>query len=264
MAGSMVYRLPVRDAGKSHMVRFRRALDRAVEIDDNRGFNHIAGFHGAPDWYCWHHQFSRRSPVQTRLFLPWHRAYLWWLEQALQDLVDGVALPWWNWTAERKVPTAYAARNVSGKPNVLRSTRARVPTARPPINRRTRRAPGSNPLARLPTRAEVKSLLDDSDWPSFSDRLENFHDDVHVWVGGDMSDVTIAAFDPIFWAHHCMIDRIWYLWQVRYGNGGIPRGLRDMPLTPFGKTTKEVLDVQELGYEYASSASDIPVGGGSR
>jgi tyrosinase len=111
MAGSMVYRLPVRDAAEPHMVLFREAMAAAEEITDNRGYNHIAGFHGAPGWYCWHHQFSRRSPLQSRLFLPWHRAYLWWLEQALQDQVEGAALPWWDWTTERRVPRAYSARN---------------------------------------------------------------------------------------------------------------------------------------------------------
>jgi tyrosinase len=76
-----------------------------------------------------------------------------------------------------------------------------------------------------------------------------------------MGDVTTAAYDPIFFAHHCMIDRIWYLWQVRHGNGGIHQALRDLPLVPFGKTTRDVLDVQGLGYEYASSSSEIPLHG---
>jgi hypothetical protein len=37
MAGSMVYRLPVRDAAKPHMVLFRRAMTAAEAITDNRG-----------------------------------------------------------------------------------------------------------------------------------------------------------------------------------------------------------------------------------
>jgi tyrosinase len=103
--------------------------------------------------------------------------------------------------------------------------------------------------------------LDDSDWASVSDRLEDLHDQVHVWVGGDMQDVTTAAYDPLFFAHHCMIDRLWYLWQVRYGNGGIPRALLSLSLRPFGLTFAEVLDTQGLGYEYATAATVIPVGG---
>src|SRR4051795_8459783 len=140
MAGSMVYRLPVRTASAPHMVTFRAALGQAQAIPDNRGYNHIAGFHGAPGQYCWHHQHSQRTAVQARLFLPWHRAYLWWLEQALQDQVDGAALVWWDWTDATTLPRAYTVRAVDGDPNPLTGSRMSVPSAG--LSRRTRRAAG--------------------------------------------------------------------------------------------------------------------------
>src|SRR5215212_1299628 len=155
MAGSMVYRLPVADAATPHMATFVDALRTIEGIADNRGYNYIAGFHGAPGNYCWHHQISRRTRLQARLFLPWHRAYLWWLEQALQDRVEDVALPWWDWTTVPRIPPAYAARRVANTANPLYATRAFVPSARPAINRRTRRAPGRNPGARLPLPEEI-------------------------------------------------------------------------------------------------------------
>lgn len=262
MAGTMVYRLRVADAEADHMGSFRNAVSQAEGISDNRGYNHIAGFHGAPDWYCWHHQFSPRTPLQARIFLPWHRAYLWWLEQSLQEIVqEPVALPWWDWTAEPGVPDAYAAPELNGEPNPLFKSRAFVPTANPPIDADTQRDPGANPQAVLPSADEIIDLLNDSDWASFSDRLEQFHDDVHVWVGGDMQDITTAAYDPIFFAHHCMVDRIWYLWQTQYGEENIPGALKDLELIPFGKRTSDVLSVQRLGYEYAAIATDIPING---
>src|SRR6267154_5522419 len=117
----MVYRLPVGDPAAPHMVAFRQAMTRAEGIQDKRGYNHIAGFHGAPDQYCWHHQANPRTPVQSRLFLPWHRAYLWWLEQSLQDLIPdlnpGPALPYWDWTAIAQVPDAYASADIDQQPN---------------------------------------------------------------------------------------------------------------------------------------------------
>jgi tyrosinase len=261
MAGSMVYRLPAGDPATPHMILYRQAMRVSQAIMDNRGYNYIAGFHGAPGWYCWHYQYSRRTPLQARLFLPWHRAYLWWLEQSLQDLVDGVALNYWDWTAVWSVPPAYAASTVDNQANPLFSTRAWVPMANPPIDHQTWRAPGRNPAARLPTADEVNALWLDSDWASFSDQLENLHDGVHNWIGGDMSDQTTAPYDPLFFAHHCMIDRVWYLWQVRHGNGGIPRDLLDLELMPFGRRTRDVLDVQRLGYEYAASSTVVPIDG---
>ncbi len=78
-----------------------------------------------------------------------------------------------------------------------------------------------------------------------------------------MSDIATAAFDPIFFAHHCQIDRLWYLWQVRHGNGSFPAELLDEPLVPFGKTPAGVLNVQALGYEYAASAAPVAPAGGA-
>lgn len=298
MAGSMAYRLPVGAPAAPEMVTFRAVMRASEGITDNRGYNFIAGFHGAPFWFCWHHQFNPRVPTRSQLFLPWHRAYLWWLEQSLRDIEDGmagngagngneagngngngngnngepadtggthdgVALPWWDWTADRNIPEAYADEEADGGPNPLFGTRALVPNADPPIDQFTQRRPGANPRVRLPTVDAVNRLLDEQDWSSFSDLLEDMHDSVHVWVGGDMMNVTTAAYDPIFFAHHCMIDRIWYLWQVRHGSGGIPVALLDLELIPFGKRFRDVLDVQSLGYEYALSTTQIRIGAGN-
>jgi tyrosinase len=273
MAGSMVYRQEVSDLSDPPMAAFAAAMAAAERRTDNKSYNFIAGFHGAPDWSCWHHQINRRTPVQARLFLPWHRAYLWWLEQALQDraheLPDDlqgvdIALPWWDWTRTRDIPPSY--EDLAGEENPLAATRALAPLANPPIDQVTTRAPGANPRGKLATVEDIgdksSGLLAESEWTSFSDFLEGFHDDVHVWVGGDMNAQTTAAYDPIFFAHHCMIDRIWSLWQGFWGNGGIPVDLLDLELIPFGKRVRDVLDVQTLGYEYAHSSVEIPVGGG--
>jgi tyrosinase len=269
----MVYRPQVSDLSTPAMAAFAAAMAAAEKRTDNESYNFIAGFHGAPAWFCWHHQKNRRTPLQARLFLPWHRAYLWWLEQALQDratelpaeLQDvDIALPWWDWTKVPNIPPAY--EDLAGEQNPLSSTRAWVPTANPPIDHFTTRDPGANPRGRLPLVEDIgdrnSGLLSQTDWATFSDLLEGFHDDVHVWVGGDMLSQATAAFDPVFFAHHCMIDRVWSIWQAYWGNGGIPAELLDLELIPFGKRVRDVLDVQALGYEYAHSSVVIPVGGG--
>jgi hypothetical protein len=33
-------------------------------------------------------------------------------------------------------------------------------------------------------------------------------------AGGLMASVPTAAFDPIFWVHHCNIDRLWNVWET--------------------------------------------------
>ncbi|KAF4439226.1 tyrosinase precursor [Fusarium acutatum] len=51
--------------------------------------------------------------------------------------------------------------------------------------------------------------------------LEYIHNNIHNLTGGSdyatgmghMSDVPVAAFDPIFWLHHVQIDRLLAIWQ---------------------------------------------------
>lgn len=101
----------------------------------------------------------------------------------------------------------------------------------------------------LPTQGQVNGLMpvttyDSPPWsesatttPSFRNRLEGWlaepgelvshHNRVHVWVGGDMLPGT-SPNDPVFFLHHCNVDRLWAEWQrtnpgVMYvPNGGGP------------------------------------------
>ncbi|KAK6535026.1 hypothetical protein TWF281_006324 [Arthrobotrys megalospora] len=45
--------------------------------------------------------------------------------------------------------------------------------------------------------------------------LESVHNTVHNYSGGvgQMGDVPVAAFDPIFWFHHANIDRWYAMWE---------------------------------------------------
>ncbi|KAK7740873.1 hypothetical protein SLS62_010970 [Diatrype stigma] len=47
--------------------------------------------------------------------------------------------------------------------------------------------------------------------------MEFIHNNVHYWVGGNgghMSQIPVATFDPVFWLHHCNIDRLFAIWQT--------------------------------------------------
>ncbi|KAF3172813.1 hypothetical protein TWF225_004464 [Orbilia oligospora] len=50
----------------------------------------------------------------------------------------------------------------------------------------------------------------------FSNRVEGVHDSIHgaVGGGGHMSYVAYSAFDPIFWLHHCNVDRLMAMFQA--------------------------------------------------
>jgi tyrosinase len=244
----------------AELQNLRMAYSQMMAIWDNRGYNFLAGIHGVPQWYCWHHQRRRRFNLALRLFLPWHRAYLYMFEQAAKDMVPGVFVPWWDWRFEvsqsEGIPRAFTEQTVNGQPNPLANARIYAPNANPPTDRYTRRFPGDP--SELPTSSHVNFALNLSDFGDFSDEIEGIHDGVHVWaggIGGDMGAVPFAAWDPIFWSHHSMIDRLWWLWQLRHGINNIPSELLDQELSPFPFTVRRVLNVHELGYDYAGSVT---------
>lgn len=104
---------------------------------------------------------------------------------------------------------------------------------------------GSNPnfgsgvgVPSFPTSQQVDdavqnmTVYDTSPWRtnsagSFRNRIEGWlrtlpsengsqlHNRVHIWVGGDMGPGT-SPNDPVFFLHHCNVDRIWALWQYAH------------------------------------------------
>jgi tyrosinase len=65
-----------------------------------------------------------------------------------------------------------------------------------------------------------------------------------------MTLLSVASYDPLFWAHHAMIDRLWYLWQIA-SHGMPPRSILDSALPPFPITVRDTLDIGRMGYGYA-------------
>lgn len=232
----------------------------AIEgLRDNRGFWRWAGVHGAPGNQCEHslNQFDS-------LFLPWHRAYLYQLELALQTQVPEAGLTWWDWPGSRAdgIPPAFAEETVDGNPNPLAGADLPPLTNAPrgwPAH--TSRRPG--PPSRLPSQAQIDSILELTEFNDFSLQLEiQLHNSVHGWVGGTMGQVATAAYDPIFWAHHTMVDRLWALWQVKHSNPGPRPGQWTLPLRGVDMTVADTLQVENLGYQYAGATSRVDVGGG--
>lgn len=242
------HRRSVRRLTTGQLADLRAAIAAAQGIEDDRGYQAWAGIHGLPlPISCKH---------QSELFLPWHRAYLYFFEKALQDLVPGVTLPWWDWTVEHQegIPRAYTVRKADGRKNPLFDSPIQKSGREIPGQSRTTRAPGRP--GELPSPEAVEQVLANRDFLTFQSQLEGIHDGVHVWTGGTMGRIPVAAYDPVFWAHHCMIDRLWYLWQLRHGPG-VPGALRDRALAPFPMTVRETLEVSHLGYDYAASTAAV-------
>jgi tyrosinase len=264
-------RQDVENLTANELDNLRQAFSMMMAIRDNRGYSFIAGHHGVPGFYCWHHQreLGEHRGFRARLFLPWHRAYLKVLEDLLQDHVPGITVPWWRWPvqeaprARKVIPKAFSDQRWNGQLNPLYSFHISIPNVTLPngpeisLDEDTFRRTGQNPFSRLPSELRLRRLIEIEDYGEFSDQLEDIHDNMHGWVGGTMSDVYRAGFDPLFFVHHSNVDRWWRIWQLRHGDLTIPLELLNIALDPFPYTVRDVLSVYNLGYDYASSSSEL-------
>jgi tyrosinase len=110
------------------------------------------------------------------------------------------------------------------------------------VNRGLNRNLASSPPAGVPTLPKTSQVAgtlgvtpyDSPNWdvssPGFRNLIEGwigpspgpqFHNRVHVWVGGDMSPST-SPNDPVFYLNHCNADRIWEAWLTRHGRVYLP------------------------------------------
>jgi tyrosinase len=232
---------------------------------------------------------------QSWYFLPWHRGYLLALEaQVRTDVINlggpsSWALPYWNYFGdnESSIPPAFTQQTLpDGSPNPLYVAARYGPNGDgniyvpiPPVDQKAM----SNDLF---TGDDAKTKPPGFGGPQTgfshsgdtSGNLENNpHNLVHVYVGGNapdgqtyglMSDPGIAALDPIFYFHHCNIDRMWAVWNQNYSNpdnvpdwanGPAAQGQREFVMpNPDGSqwvyTPAQMSSLSQLDYTY----DDLP------
>lgn len=167
-------------------------------------------------------------------FLPWHRIYLLRMEALLMMVDPTVCIPYWKSSEEQSFPSwllgfTPTVTLMGGPHTVTRNI---------------------GMFASLPNAAAVTTAMANGTFNSFASALEGIHNSGHVWVGGSMGSVPFAPCDPVFWMHHCEIDRIWAEWQA--GNPGQNPTLAGSAATmdPWAETENDTRDIISLGYQY--------------
>jgi tyrosinase len=249
---AFTHRKNILDLTAAELAALREAFAKVYQINDERGYQYHAGIHGYPlPVWCQH---------GNPLFAVWHRPYLYLFEKALQDQVPGVTLPYWDWTApeaqQNGLPAAYTDqtyRDSSGQ-NKANPLNQSVITFQGAEFNVTSRDPGSfstlKTLARMVASAQTKSS-----YTSYSAALENPHNGLHGFVGGTMGIIPYAAYDPIFWAHHANVDRLFSEWQAAHPSVKPPDNIWNAALTPSGMTTSQIWDMSKLGYDYVGKVT---------
>jgi hypothetical protein len=209
-------------------------------------------------------------------FLSWHRAYITVTERKIREIAGDQTLtyPYWNWSSDRRIPAAYASGALA---NADRQT-----PPRPVDDGEVDYNPNDPVLKKLGVAAlgakafvakapgEIGRSFGGIARPNSSNRYGNNrlegtpHGPIHNYVGGDMSDFATAGRDPIFFAHHGNLDRLWEIWRKDAAHKATepPVGdtdFRNHPFvftwidgTPIQITAAETLDTTKLGYVYDS------------
>lgn len=198
--------------------------------------------------------FWNQCQHQSWFFTPWHRGYLAALENILRDIIindlngpKDWALPYWNYLKEGQndIPKAFMQPYLPDNktPNPLYIPERYGPNGDGHVFVEVTGVHAINDTCQTLTTftggvnygGPETEFSHDGD---SSGKLEsNPHNKVHVFTGGFdgiatadadessieglMSDPSTAALDPIFYIHHCNIDRMWDAWN-KTGNNPNP------------------------------------------
>ncbi len=149
-------------------------------------------------------------------FLPWHRMYVCFFENVIRKVLNDntFTLPYWNYS----VPAGYPLPKEFRMPNDPVFGSLFEPKRRAAVNNGQPIYTGAGVASDLsPAGALAKANYSQvGNVSGFCLELDqNLHGNVHVFVGTgqNMGAVPYAAGDPIFWMHHCNIDRLWVSWN---------------------------------------------------
>jgi tyrosinase len=184
-------------------------------------------------------------------FLSWHRMYVYFFERIVrkQSGNSNFALPYWGYspTGRRDMPLMF-----------------RSPTAGNPLYDGTRRTAINAGTAMTTSQVDAGFALLQSVFWDFSNAVNGTpHGAVHGACGGNMGAFQTAGQDPIFWLHHCNIDRLWETWLDSGGGRVNPTTTTNWMTTPFSfydengatvsLTGAQIVDVAcQLRYQYES------------
>jgi tyrosinase len=337
--GSVKIRKNVDFLTDDELQRFRNAVAQMKSLDkyeqDERSFGYWARIHASQCQHSWEQ------------FLTWHRAYLYFFEQQLQDVDPTVTLPYWDWASYRAdveaaiadmgsnvaldngvIPEAYqcwidqpglGALKVQGVPQPALDKLAKVLNQKFNSGNRLflkaeikwgedpqsdqaiiaalekinplwhyQRWPGGNSqiiFEAFPRAEDVDRILQLDNFFSFGSgpadnhffgAVENLHNLIHNFSGGlnpnygnstepmninnpqagDMVNAGRTAFDPLFWAHHANVDRLWAEWQKLHTKIG-PDDPDDI-LPPWSMTVEQTYSTAGLGYQYMQASQAFP------
>ncbi len=215
-------------------------------------------------------------PHGKQTFVHWHRHYILNFELICGALIGdpNFALPYWNWSAKNgTIPDPF-----------FDIDKLNVQFWNDPSNAQSNNW-GPDQVTTAGTRALSKGqgLQDDPDagqfftpdfidgikqstrFPIFTGQLEGSpHNNAHVITGGSDGHMGngMSPLDPIFWLHHCNIDRIWAEWQTARNttpgfNLNYDNQFVDGSGQPVSASSASALDFAAMNYNYDTLSGPV-------
>ena len=274
--GAIVPRKSAFDLNATEIARLRqayaalRALSQS-DPGDPRGWLQQAHVH------CWYCGGGSDGNEGTEIhngwwFLPWHRCYLYFHERILGSLIGDPTfrLSFWDWSTQAASPSHQTMpppyTDTTGTNPLLNALRGDTATAVLPAN-----TVGPVVMTRVMGQPTFDLFGGAPQKPNYyGGALEaGPHGAVHNWTGtdgdtmpncgDDMGVLATAAQDPIFFAHHANIDRLWPMWLAQGGgrsNPAVQAWLNqrwiffDENKRLVSISVADVLATERLGYDY--------------
>lgn len=203
----------------------------------------------------------RHCPHGRATFCHWHRHYLARFEAICASVLGepDFALPYWDWAANSGVIPApffdrpelsFATWDIGADGDVGTEGKRSLTKDKGLL------ADSLSGADFAPSK--LYSILVYGEYENFRRALERPHNNAHVIIGrggGHMSSM-MSPLDPLFWLHHCNVDRLWAQWQAA-GNtspplsenyGGQFVGADGAPVQD--ATSANALDIAAFGYTY--------------
>jgi tyrosinase len=151
-------------------------------------------------WSYWVKAHENYCPHGVPYFFVWHRGFIYYFEQALRSVSgnSGMQLPYWDYFKYATMP-AELTSPATGNP--LYASRA---------NTNIHNALSLAPFGLLNFERGQPNSYEASIEPTP-------HGEIHNLIGGAMAGMQ-SPRDPVFWLHHCQMDRLWHAWALA-GNG---------------------------------------------
>ncbi|KAL2549038.1 Polyphenol oxidase [Forsythia ovata] len=279
--------------------KYMKAIEKMKKLKstDPRNFTEQANVHCA---YCDGGYTQQGNPNLlyeihgSWLFFPWHRWYLYFFEKICANLLDddSFALPFWNWDdpTGMKIPNIFV--NDPDKSPLYDSNRN--PDHLPPTvinldwsygdptvdDKQQIKSNLSLMYTQMITQSKTQTDFFGKAYRSGDDIVTldgagsielSPHNVVHSWTGTmtdpnnpiDMGALYSAGRDPIFYAHHANVDRMWNIWLNQLGGTNFTDSdwlnstfiFYNEEAKPVSVRVGDCLDNTKLGYTY----EDVPI-----